>query len=68
LSQPNVTIKAEALRQAQIAMLRGKMRLERGQLVGLDGISPPPKLEGLGNKDFSHPFYWAGFTLVGSLW
>jgi CHAT domain-containing protein len=33
LSQPDVTIKAEALRRAQIAMLRGQLRLEEGQLA-----------------------------------
>jgi CHAT domain-containing protein len=34
LSQPDVTIKAEALRRAQIAMLRGQLRLEEGELRG----------------------------------
>ncbi|GAB4194639.1 MAG: hypothetical protein Fur006_40540 [Coleofasciculaceae cyanobacterium] len=67
LSQSGV-IKAEALQQAQIAMLRKKVRLVQGQLIGLEGLSSPPKLEGLGNKDFTHPYYWAGFTLVGSPW
>lgn len=68
LSQKGVTIKAEALRQAQIAMLKGKLRLENGQLVGLDGISAPPKLEGAKNTNFRRPYYWAGFTLIGSPW
>jgi CHAT domain-containing protein len=34
LSQPDVTIKAEALRRAQITMLRGQLRLEEGELRG----------------------------------
>lgn len=68
LSQKNVKIKAEALQQAQIAMLKGKLRIENGQLVGLDGISSPPKLKKVHNQVFVHPYYWASFTLVGSPW
>jgi CHAT domain-containing protein len=71
LRQPDVTIKAEALRRAQIAMLRGQVRLENGQLQGLDqlgSIPMPPELAARGNHDFSHPYYWAGFTMIGSPW
>lgn len=70
LSQPDVTIKAEALRQAQVAMLRGQVRLQSGQLVGLNKLEPIPLPQGAGlaNKKFSHPYYWAGFTIIGSPW
>lgn len=68
LSKEGVNIKAEALRQAQIAMLQGKLRIENDQLVGLDGISLPIKMKGVKHKKFVHPYYWAGFTLVGSPW
>ncbi|MBI5716268.1 MAG: tetratricopeptide repeat protein [Burkholderiales bacterium] len=40
--------KAEALRAAQRAMLKGELRDESGQL------------------DFRHPYYWAGFILMGN--
>jgi CHAT domain-containing protein len=69
LSQPDVTIKAEALRRTQIAMLRGQLRLEEGELrgPGFRGSIPlPPELAG--NQDFSHPYYWAAFTMIGSPW
>lgn len=69
LSQPDVTIKAEALRRAQIAMLRGQLRVEEGELrgPGFRGSIPlPPELEG--NQNFSHPYYWAAFTMIGSPW
>jgi CHAT domain-containing protein len=69
LSQPDVTIKAEALRRAQLAMLRGEVRVENGELRGggLRGSIPLPS--GLPkNQDFSHPYYWAAFTMVGSPW
>jgi CHAT domain-containing protein len=71
LSQPDVTIKAEALRRSQIAMLQRKVRLENAQLRGLDklgDISLPPSLGVRGNPDFSHPYYWAAFTMIGSPW
>ncbi len=64
-------IKAEALRLAQIAMLRGQVRLEAGQLRGpglRGGFQLPPNLAALGTKDFSHPYYWAAFTMIGNLW
>ncbi len=69
LSQPDVTIKAEALRRAQIAMLRGEIRLENGELHvpgWRNSISVPPELPK--NQDFSHPYYWAAFTMIGSPW
>ena len=65
----DVTIKSEALRQAQIAMLRGELRIEDGQLIWPNGKLPlPPELSSLPTTDFSHPYYWSGFTMVGSPW
>ncbi|MGL5136026.1 MAG: CHAT domain-containing protein, partial [Planktothrix sp.] len=66
-------IKAEALRQAQLGMLQGKVRLEQGYLINETGtntakIPLPPEIASRGNVDLSHPFYWAGFTLIGSPW
>jgi CHAT domain-containing protein len=52
-------IKAEALRQTQIAMLKGTLQ-------------PPSSL--LGNPstsediNVSHPYYWSAFTLIGNPW
>ncbi|HEY9830294.1 MAG TPA: CHAT domain-containing protein, partial [Stenomitos sp.] len=69
LSQPDVTIKALALRRAQIAMLRGESRVENSQLYvsGLSAPIPlPPELPEF--QDFTHPYYWAAFTMVGSPW
>ncbi len=62
-------IKAEALRQAQLAMLRGTVRLENSQLRWSGGTLPlPPELRAVGNTDLSHPYYWSGFTLIGNPW
>jgi CHAT domain-containing protein len=60
-------IKAEALRQAQIAMLKGQVYLEKGQLHWLGGTEPlPPNLSQ--NKKLSHPYYWSAFTMIGNPW
>ena len=61
--------KSEALRQAQIAMLKGQIRLQNGQLLSSRGTIPlPPELAGLENDDLSYPYYWAAFTVVGNPW
>lgn len=62
-------IKAEALRQAQLAMLNKKVRVEEGQLRGSGSpLTLPPELAGGDNFDFSHPYFWSGFTAIGSPW
>jgi CHAT domain-containing protein len=62
-------IKAEGLRQAQIAMLQGELFLTDGFLVGTFGkVELPPALKELGNRNLNHPYYWSGFTMIGSPW
>ena len=65
---PNANIKAEALRQAQLEMISGKMRLEDGTLTGSFGsVDLPPPLNNL-SVDLSHPYYWSSFTMIGNPW
>jgi CHAT domain-containing protein len=60
--------RAFALREAQLAMLRGEVVVQDGQLVTSRGsISVPDNLN-LGTSDFSNPYYWAAFTMIGSPW
>ena len=61
--------KAEALRQAQLAMLRGEVTVEDGILQWNGGAQPlPEELTNLRFGNTRHPYYWAAFTLVGSPW
>jgi CHAT domain-containing protein len=60
------TTKAEALRQAQIALITGnytalgqQRRLEVQQRIS---SSLPPRV----NSRLSHPYYWAPFILIGN--
>ncbi|MEQ9626271.1 CHAT domain-containing protein [Coleofasciculus chthonoplastes] len=64
-----VPIKAEALRQTQLAMIQGKVRIENGQLITPNGtIDLPEELAGIEDKALTHPYFWSAFTLVGSPW
>jgi CHAT domain-containing protein len=69
LADPAVTTKTEALRRAQLAMLRGQLQIE-AQPGGSPG-SIFPRSETVTQRssfDSSAPYYWAAFTLVGSPW
>jgi CHAT domain-containing protein len=69
------TTKAGALRQAQLQLLRGNVRIEANNLVLSDTRIPLPASfleQGLVVDDamitFEHPFFWASFTIIGSPW
>ncbi|NER06744.1 MAG: CHAT domain-containing protein, partial [Okeania sp. SIO3C4] len=64
-------IKAEAVRQAQLAMLRGDVMIRGNQIArvgGLESVQLPSVLGEIKNRKLSHPYHWAGFTMVGSPW
>lgn len=65
-----VPIKAEALRQTQIAMIKGEVRLENGEIYTSrsGAVLLPEGVVRNETQDLSHPFYWAAFTLIGSPW
>lgn len=61
--------KAEALRQAQLLMLRGDVRIEADQIHLSRGNVPlPAELSTTATPDLSSPYYWAAFTLISSPW
>ena len=69
-SQEKYQVKAEILRQAQLRMLRGEVRIENGHLIGPnsdDDVVLPAEIT-IDSQSFQHPYYWAGFILIGSPW
>ncbi len=62
--------RSEALRQAQISLLNGEVRVEEGQLITPELTLPlPPELAAqIPDRDFSHPYFWSAFSLVGNPW
>src|ERR671932_585454 len=54
-------VKSEALRQAQLAMIQGKLKIESGQLRGSGmrgSVALPQELSSLTHTNLSHPYYW----------
>ena len=69
LRQSEITTKAAALQKAQVAMLRGQVRIESERLVGIGtAVELPPEVANRSDRTFSHPYYWSGFMLTGSPW
>jgi CHAT domain-containing protein len=61
--------KVDALRQAQIALLKKQINLKNNSAILARGKQPlPPELMNIESTDLSHPYYWAAFTLIGNPW
>ncbi|MGL4882461.1 MAG: CHAT domain-containing protein [Waterburya sp.] len=65
----SIPIKAEALRQAQINMLKRKVFVEGRKIRGSEiEINLPDNTDEVESQNFNHPFYWSGFTIIGNPW
>lgn len=60
---PQTTTKAEALRQAQLNLLRNTP-----QAVDLSRLPKSSGADPVAPESLAHPFYWAGFTMISSPW
>jgi CHAT domain-containing protein len=61
--------RADALRQTQLAMQQGQVRLLGGKLVTTNAtFALPQLLQDAPDTAFTHPYYWSGFTMVGNPW
>ncbi|HEY9655521.1 MAG TPA: CHAT domain-containing protein [Crinalium sp.] len=66
--QLKTTMKPDALRRTQIALLSKRVSLKNNPLLGGNrSLTLPPELKDR-QDDLSHPYYWAAFTLVGTAW
>ena len=65
----NTPIKSEALRKAQLNMLKEKVYVEGTKVKGSEvEVNLPADTSELESENFNHPFYWAGFTIIGNPW
>ena len=62
--------RSEALRQAQLKMMKGQISFRNGEVRGPDNqvLATIDELTESGYWDFSHPFYWSAFTMIGNPW
>lgn len=61
--------KTIALQRAQLALLKKNVRIEGQTLSNLRSSTPLPEtLVPNRPQDFSHPYYWATFTVIGNPW
>ncbi|NET73169.1 MAG: CHAT domain-containing protein, partial [Sphaerospermopsis sp. SIO1G2] len=70
-SLKDAPIRADALRQAQVAMAKGEVYLKDGQLQGIQEVGTlpfPQESIRQPNQSLAHPYYWAAFTMVGNPW
>ncbi len=69
-------IKSEALQKAQIAMLKGEIWQENGKLytarnrnvISMEVVQPKSQPPSPKLPKFTHPYYWAAFTMIGNPW
>lgn len=62
-------IKSAALRQAQVNLIHQKTTVKDSQIKGLNvEVNLPPMNRINQEQDFTHPYYWSGFTVIGNPW
>ena len=64
------SVRTDALQQAQIKLISGEVGINDGEVYGPKGetLAVLEELKESGRWDFSHPFYWSAFTMIGNPW
>ncbi len=65
---PTAPTKTIALQRAQLALLNQNVRFEGKTLSNLRSSEPLPESLFSRQQEFSHPYYWATFTVIGNPW
>ncbi|MEO1791011.1 MAG: CHAT domain-containing protein [Cyanobacteria bacterium J06629_19] len=62
-------LRFEALRRAQLSLLKGETRIEGGNLItGHGEVALPAEWNLPDSATLDHPFFWSAFTMVGNPW
>ncbi|MEO0395785.1 MAG: CHAT domain-containing protein [Cyanobacteria bacterium P01_A01_bin.137] len=62
-------LRFQSLQQAQLSLIHGSTHIKNNILnTSQDNIELPTEWPLPTAAEFSHPFYWAGFTMVGNPW
>jgi CHAT domain-containing protein len=61
-------VKSEALRKAQLVMLKQQVSLKDHPIIRKSSSLTPQVVANLNSQELSHPYYWSGFTLIGNPW
>ncbi|MBE9067383.1 CHAT domain-containing protein [Leptolyngbya cf. ectocarpi LEGE 11479] len=63
------SLRFKSLQQAQISLIQGNTHINNSILdTSSEDILLPAEWNLPASAEFSHPFYWAGFTMVGNPW
>lgn len=60
----SASVKADALREAQIEMIQNSDRIREQ----IRDRRFPEEVRALANQNLAHPYHWAAFTLIGNPW
>ncbi|MEO1446071.1 MAG: CHAT domain-containing protein, partial [Cyanobacteria bacterium J06635_11] len=62
-------LRFEALRRAQLSLLKKETRIENGNLITSAGeVDLPDEWDLPRDATLEHPFFWSAFTMVGNPW
>jgi CHAT domain-containing protein len=66
MSPSSSMTKAEALQKAQLSLLNSQQGAADGESRTSIAVRPLPDKPASSQEEFSHPYYWAPFILIGS--